>query len=76
MKTALCHNQPVTRRLYVTQDFVSFLVNDGCAQWHRQHNVFTRFASTVTTATGLTVLSAKLSREAIVDHGVERCASL
>ena len=76
MKTALCHNQSVTRRLYVTQDLVGFLIDDGRAQWHRQHNVFTRFASTVTTTTGLTVLSAKLSREAIVDHGVERCASL
>ena len=76
MKTALCHNQSVTRRLYVTQDFVGFLVNNSRAQWHRQHNVLTRFAGAVTATTGLTVLSAKLSREAIVDHGVERCASL
>ena len=76
MKTALCHNQSVTRRLYVTQDLVGFLVNNGRAEWHRQHNVFTRFAGTVTAATRLTVLSAKLSCEAVVDHGVKRSASL
>ena len=71
MKTALCHNQSVTRCLYIAQDLVGFLVNDGRTQWHGQHNVFTRFTSTVTAATGLTVLSAKLAREAIVDHGIE-----